>query len=490
MNLLKLFFPILPILSITLAVFLLALPFFKEGMPFGHDIFAHLTYAKLFIQALSEGQFPVRWTNGVKSTASQPLFNFYQVGFYYLVSLINKFFPSFILSLKFSIIFLWWTGTLFTFLFNKRFGLFAAIFGALIYAFSPYLILDIYIRASFPEFMAISLFPGILWSLEKIFQKAQPIFIAILAVLFGAALFSHLPSVVIFTPILLGYLLFLIISEGVKLRSLIFTTLGIILGLGISSFYLLPAIFELSFIQIYLLKSDGFDFHQHFLAFKNIFSLIWGYEGSWWGQKESLSFILGIPQWLIWLTALFTLAIFKKLDKNLLFWLEFLAYPFFFSSSLSLFIWQRLEFLSYIQFPWRFFMVIPLISSVLAACLLSLLRVKYQVVIIFVAFFLNLFIFQTYLKPEKYILADYFNLSYEEWKDYEKTLEFAYFEQGYSLIEFDYKFTETPIKSLSNKITAFSLFATFILIPIYVVYPNIKNSIRSLTNLYHCLKHN
>src|SRR3954468_16934635 len=63
----------------------LVLPFVHPGLPFGHDLSAHLTYSYLFDRALRGGQFPVRWTHGVAAGHGQPLFNFYQPGFYYAV---------------------------------------------------------------------------------------------------------------------------------------------------------------------------------------------------------------------------------------------------------------------------------------------------------------------------------------------------------------------------------------------------------------------
>lgn len=257
---------LLAICLFSLLILFLSQPFLQEGIFSGHDTSAHLTYAKLFIQEINNGRFPVRWTEGVRIGQAQPLFNFYQVGFYYLLALVNYLFKNFIFSLKFSIIFLWWFGTIFTFLFFKKNGLVAAIFGVLVYTTSPYLIFDIYIRAAYPEFMAISLFPGLLYFLELNLKKPKMIYTAFLAIFFGTIIFSHLPTTIIVFPIILGFIFLQILTKEVKSRGILFASLGLFLGFGIASFYLLPAVFELSFIQIDLLKSNGFDFHKNFLS--------------------------------------------------------------------------------------------------------------------------------------------------------------------------------------------------------------------------------
>lgn len=251
----------------SLLIVFLARPFFQEGILAGHDTSAHLTYAKLFIQEINNGQFPVRWTKGVRVGQAQPLFNFYQVGFYYLVALVNYFFQNFIFSLKFSIIFLWWFGTIFTFLFLKKFGILSATLGTLVYTLSPYLIFDIYIRAAYPEFMAISFFPGLLYFLELNLKKPKIIYMAFSALFFGTIIFSHLPTTIIIFPLILGFIFLQILTKEAKSKGILFASLGLFLGIGISSFYLLPAVFELSSIQIHLLKSNGFDFHKNFLSF-------------------------------------------------------------------------------------------------------------------------------------------------------------------------------------------------------------------------------
>lgn len=415
------------IVIISLTTFLL------RDLSLGHDSFAHLTYAKLFYQALSEGQFPVRWTEGARGLG-QPLFNFYQVGFYYLFSLIHFLIPNFILAIKITILILWWTGSFFIFLLTKRFGTLPASFAVLIYTFSPYLLLDIFIRASYPEFTAISLMPAVFYFLDKLLNTAKTIYLPFLTLFFGFALISHIPALVIFTPILLGYILLLISQKAILKAGIIKAVLGIVLGGGLASFYLLPALGEINLIQIERLTWGDFNFYHNFVNPKEVFSYIWGYGKSWKGSPE-FTFLIGVPQILILTGSFVSLIIlpqFKKHYLDLLFWFMVFIYILFFSQIHSLPLWEKLRFLSFIQFPWRFFMLTPILSAFLGAAIFSLLSLKKKLIILlitlsFIVIFLP-FLFSS-LPPLK---ADIFNLPYRDLKEHPLYYKKAYFEPGYN----------------------------------------------------------
>lgn len=133
----------------------------RTGLPNGHDTYAHTTYSKLFSHALSQGQFPVRWVEHAWVGFGQPLFNYYQVGFFYLVSFIHLLLPNITTAIKASTIFIWIMGAIFLFLFTRKYGQHSAVVAFIVYLFSPYLLLDIFVRSSFPELTALSLIPGV-----------------------------------------------------------------------------------------------------------------------------------------------------------------------------------------------------------------------------------------------------------------------------------------------------------------------------------------
>lgn len=58
-------------------------PLLRSKVIAGHDSGYHFTRVQLFSEALKQGQFPVRWTEGPGPGLSHPLFQFYPPLFYY-----------------------------------------------------------------------------------------------------------------------------------------------------------------------------------------------------------------------------------------------------------------------------------------------------------------------------------------------------------------------------------------------------------------------
>ncbi|OGE32104.1 hypothetical protein A2631_03220 [Candidatus Daviesbacteria bacterium RIFCSPHIGHO2_01_FULL_44_29] len=455
---------------------------FQSGLPSSHDAFAHITYAKIFFQALQEGQFPVRWVDWVQNGYSMPLFNFYQVGFYYLTALFFVFLPS-VFALKITVYLLWIVSTFFIFLLSKKYGVLPASTAALLYGFAPYLILDIFIRGSFPEFTVISLLPVLLWLTEQLLQKSKAVFGPMISLVFGLMIISHLPATIICLPVILGFsLLTLYTAKVSSLPNLGKLTLSFIIGVTLAAFYLLPALFELKFININDLTKQAFDFHKNFSDPLLPVSYIWGYNGSWWGEIFTRSISLGLLSTWILVSSL-AVAIWiicKKLSlpilNKLIFWLGVACYGYFFTFKGSLLFWEHLEILRFIQFPWRFLMVLPIAQALLGAAIISLLNKKHQIIFTAMIFMATLFFSLPFLQPQTFFEEKALNAPLSSWPLHKLTREEAFIEPGYmpkgvnELPEWDSpKWTVTPdqaiVRTLSSTATNFR-FAIDTLTPI------------------------
>jgi hypothetical protein len=136
------------IAAIAISLGLVTAPYLVDGFVMGHDGGIHQTYAFQFDRALRQGQFPVRWVEGVDHGMGQPLFSYYQVGFYYLVSAIHSVGPSLASAFKLAVVLQWTLATVFIFLLCLPFGRIAAAVGAVVFAWTPYLLLDAYVRTA------------------------------------------------------------------------------------------------------------------------------------------------------------------------------------------------------------------------------------------------------------------------------------------------------------------------------------------------------
>src|SRR5262249_21326027 len=94
-------------LLLVVALAPIARPFINDDFARGHDATAHLTNVYRFDRAFTQRQIPVRWVEGTGFGHGQPLFNYYQVGFYYGVELLHQLGPSLSVAYKATPVILW-----------------------------------------------------------------------------------------------------------------------------------------------------------------------------------------------------------------------------------------------------------------------------------------------------------------------------------------------------------------------------------------------
>lgn len=428
---------IISFLAVLLSIAYLALIVFKPGVPSGHDIIAHTFRAKIFVEAIKAGQFPVRWVDWIVNNFSGPLFNFYQVGFYYFVFFANQIIPSLYESIKAVVLFSWWLGALFMFLYARRFGNLPGVLAALIFTFTPYIISNYFVRAAYPESLAIAFSIGVLWSLDRILISSRLIYSLPLSLTLAGALITHLPTVVIIFPILMAYACLLLLNKEVKLKGFMHAVIASLIGVGFSAFYLFPSLFELNLIKSTLLTSSYYDFHPHFVYPEQLFSLFWGYGISQAGPQDGMSFQVGVVQWLIIIISLIAL-IYQKVKKNgaltlhIVFWLLALLYSLFFIHEISLSFWENIRTISFIQYPWRYLMIIAFATPILSALLLNTLK-KYwqQTTVIFITIISIFLFYNSYLHPAQYLEDKYFRINDPDKWQTSEAAPITYLEEGY-----------------------------------------------------------
>jgi hypothetical protein len=400
----------------------LAIPLLHQGFLAGHDSSSHIPYMYLFDRALQQGQVPVRWVESVRNGYSQPLFNFYQPGFYYLVDLIHGTVPSLALSFKLTVLLLWWLGGIFAFLLFRRLGVLPAALAAVLFALSPYVILDVFVRAAYPEFAAIMFLPGILWSLEQLATTGRPRFAVLFAFFTGIMLVSHLPASLVFAPVLLGYIFTL--PRETRWGHITACAGAAILGVALAAFYVLPALVEKQFVRMKSLTSQYYDYHIHFVYPSQWIKYSWGYGFSVAGPNDGMSFQIGVLQWVVigcsCVVVLFGLSgnRFRNVRRHLLFWLLMVGYAMFMTIGRSHRLWEMVAPLQYLQFPWRFLMLVSLGCAALGAHLLSLVGSRTQGVLVLVAVGFQVAFYHAALRPARYLLTSEIGIDGGQWSNH------------------------------------------------------------------------
>lgn len=403
-------------------------PFTKEGLWLGHDSQLHTIYLKKFDTAIRDGQFPVRWIDWFKIGHNQPLFNFYQPGVYYLYMIPRTLGLGYVESLNVEVISLWLLSALLMFLFARRhLGTSGGILAAYLYMLAPYHIVDILVRAAMPEFTALAFVPGIFWGIKGYFDSKKTFYLSLTALFTALTAFSHPPTIIMFSLLILSYLGYLSYLGNLKMAAKMFA--AILLGFGLVSFSLLPAFFEQQSIQPIFLRSGYYDFRHHFLCPEQIFSTFWGNGTSAEGCIDGMSFQFGLVHWAGIALALIlvfwgflrlrnrektkneSLSV-KFIDLNALnssylclmaIFLSILIIATYLMFFISAPVWQTLPYIPYIQYSWRFLAVVVFTSSFLTASILPLIKTDNLRLIVFALFMASAtFAYGNYLKPIAY----------------------------------------------------------------------------------------
>jgi hypothetical protein len=436
--------PLLAGLVLLAALAPIALPFTGPDFPQGHDATAHLTNTYRFDRAFGQGQIPVRWVEGIQHGRGQPLFNFYQAGFYYLVELLHRLGLQLSVAFRAAPVLLWWLGAAFMYLLLRPYGMAAAIAGTVAFALSPYLIVDVFVRAAYPEFAAIVFAVGTLWAADSFLRSGRRRSVALAAFLCGLMLICHLPATLIAAPMIAAHIAYTIVTvPGAKVRTP-WLVAALAIGAGLATFYLLPALTELPLIGIDRLTEGRSDFHRHFVpllqSVRHVWSYSWNYSGaSVTDPADLMPAHVNLVQWMSMLAAL--VAIFvgvarrgrgqartavntpgvaavhantptvdgvqhnpSLMVRGLLAWLGVALLSLFMMSAVSAPVWDALPPLAFIQFPWRFFLLMSIAGGVLVAMVISTLhsRTARVIALIFVAG-VQFHLYERRLKPARFI---------------------------------------------------------------------------------------
>jgi hypothetical protein len=423
----------------------IALPFAHPDFPQGHDASAHLSNTFRFDRALMQGQWPVRWVEGIRPGSGQPLFNFYQVGFYYLAELFHAAGLPLSVAFKAMPVLLWWLGSLFLFLLLRPYGLLAAAAGTVTFSLSPYMIVDVFVRAAYPELAGIVFGIGTLWATDAFIRSGERAHLALSALLFAATLLCHLPAALMMAPMLVAHLAVLVTSRRDNRSRLPWLGVALVGGVGLAAFYVLPAIAEMSQVSMRRLTEGGADYHRHFVPVHQwvgyLWSYAWNYRGSSISDPADLMPVhISLVQWCAVIGGLGLLA-FRLVRRSvadrtleIAAWLVIVAMGLFMMSGASVRLWDAFPALAFIQFPWRFFLLISIAGGVLIAMFISRLPIIVQAVALVLVVGVQVHLYERRLHPDSYITRAEMNIDDPRWAGTPDSYRMAHHESGYDPI--------------------------------------------------------
>lgn len=342
----------LPIILLVIVSLLYTRPYFRPGFFPTHDGEWAVVRLAEMQREIKDRQFPPRWADYLNHGYGYPLFSFTYPFPFYVGSVLKVLHIGLVDSVK--VIFLGSVvlSAFFMFLLGRELGgNYAGFISGIFYVIAPFRLVDLYVRGSIGESVSLAIFPLLCFLSYKYITKPSFAKLVLCSGTLAVLILSHNIMALIFFPfwVVFCYIIILSYFEDIKLYTWRYIFPMIILGLGLSSFFFLPALIEKKYII--LSKISLANISENFILLKDYILSPWNYGAKpsyQLGWAHVLSAVIGCIG-LIFSNELqrkkyvrFTLFIFGSI-----FVLIFLAHP------VSTVLW-RMPPLSWVDFPWRF----------------------------------------------------------------------------------------------------------------------------------------
>ncbi len=373
-------------------------------------------------KALRNGQFPVRWVNDLGYGYGYPIFNFYGPLPYYAGGSLYALGVSGLDSTKIMIA-IGVIGSAMTFyVFLLPFlGITASFVGAILYLYAPYHAVQTYVRGAVGELWTSIFFPLFLFGLLSYQRKLSNR----LAILLGSVGLTG----IILSHTIIGFVTVFLVGIGLAIYSIILLFQNrfshiifyifqdkifriyisiLFLGLALSAFFWIPAIFEMSSTAVQAqIGLTTANYKDHFVCLSQLWNSPWGFGGSIPGCIDGLSFKLGKIHILL---AIVSLIIWfwnkdrNKLSRGIFLYASIITIvSIFFMLRISEPIWSIIPGFSYIQYPWRFLVFSMLGLSMLGAYSVSTVQHRFVRVILCLVITLVVFTINSKVFSPQYI---------------------------------------------------------------------------------------
>jgi len=328
-----------------------------------HDS-THIARVYLLEKTIKSGQIPAIWASDIGDGAGYPLFHFYAPLVYYL-SLFGKLLTgSYFVGIKIVLILATVVSLSGMYLLTRKWGRSAGIVASISYVLLPYAAINIYVRGAFAEYLAMSLLPWVFYVWTDLESRKKQVIATVITSLF---LLSHNLMPLITAPFLLVWI---ILNKPKKYTKWF---LPLIVTFTLSAFYLLPVLFERSFVMADSVARTT-NYALHFVSPAQLWNSMWGYGGSGLGLEDGMSFKIGKIQLILAIIA--TVLIILRKNLKLLFCVMAGIGAYFMTTQYSVMIWQSIGTLSIVQFPWRFLALGGFFVSMLAGYSTTLVSSK------------------------------------------------------------------------------------------------------------------
>jgi uncharacterized membrane protein len=354
--------------SIACISFLVLTPLLFNGIPTGYDLPHHYQCAMTFVESIRAGDLYPSWSlnrnlgyGGMEMRLYPPV-SHYTLAVFYLAT--NSWFAATFLTLYFFT----FIGSLGIYLWAKEYVRPThAAFAGCVFVVLPYHLNQIYNTFLYAEYVGTSILPFVFLFAARVCRRGRISDVIGLGVSYAVLLLTHLPLAVIGSLSLGVFALF-----SLKRHALVKTSLklagSLFLGLAGSAFFIAKVLQEKQLLaKTTIYQEDWIDYRLHFL--------ISGFQNSASGMEanvyENAIFMYELIFWCLLLVAgSFSIPVVRSSwakFKDMRGVITVLLLTIILVTPLSRGLWDRLQFLQEIQFPWRWLAITSVVVPILAA---------------------------------------------------------------------------------------------------------------------------
>ena len=349
-------------LIVTLPVLILGVPLLSD------DGVTHAMWYTHFSAQLWAGDLYPRWLMGMNAGLGSPVFFYYPPVPFFLTSVLRPFFsndPQGLQQVGVSLsIALVASGVAAYFWLREFTDRGSSLIAAILYMAMPYHLAEIYVRGALAEHWGFVWVPLILLFTQRIINGHRVACVG-LGISYALLIMTHLPTALILSVVPFGFVL-LTAPKPMKIRFAGITLGSMLLGLGLSAVYILPAILTQQSVFINRMTTGYFAYDNWFLFSK------WSL---WREDKATLLLLaadmLGIACCSFIISKLRLGDSRQRINR---FWSAAALTSVFMMTELSKPLWWTVTVLHKIQFPWRFNVILSASVAALLAMALSSLK--------------------------------------------------------------------------------------------------------------------
>lgn len=344
-----------------------AIPLLTSSLITGHDAFFYFTRVVEVHENVRHGILFPRWAPDMHFGAGQPLFLFHPPMFYWLAEFWYLLGFPVVASVNLACAAVVFASAAGMFLLGRLyFGTSAGYIGAAAYVYAPYFATDLYIRSALEEFTAFAFVPLALFGFGAYAHRRNSRYLVLGAAAYACLILTHLPSTLLFTPVLLGF----VAINARSWRAILVPAAGLLLALGLAACVWVPVLFERKFVSLERAAQGYGEYANHFVYWKQLLYSEWGYGYSVPGPGDGMPFAIG---WNLLLAAAAGWLWAELRSRKHLRLLRLLAAASLILCLLMLpwsaTVWQIVRPLQFVQLPWRILGPVTLCAALLAAAL-------------------------------------------------------------------------------------------------------------------------